>query len=331
MMDGFSKIIRRVDKGGRFEIAGFGYSSLESVDNQIVCLMRLLLAVSALAITFIDPTSPDRFLEITYTVLIGYCLYSAILYFLSRRSASPVSIDIIPWIDTAWYLALIALSNGTSSIYFFFFFFSILVAAFRAGFNEGLRVTVVSTLLFSIIGFATAPQGQEFELNRFLIRPVYLMMLGYMISYWGGKEIKFKRHLVLLKDVNRLSNPRFGVNRTLSDIMNRLRTFYGAESCVLITFDSSVEIYNWREANRDNPQDDLKIEQTRAAAPLVKLPGELAIFFQNKTKPWYFSSNSYAYNVSTGDEVEIAADTCTAIADLLETESFLTVPVLRQA
>jgi signal transduction histidine kinase len=75
---------------------------------------------------------------------------------------------------------------------------------------------------------------------------------------------------------------------------------------------------------------DLEAEQTKAAAPLIKLPGELAIFYQNNTKPWYFSPNSYAYNVSTGDKAEIATDVCAAIVDLLETESFLTVPVLRR-
>ncbi len=88
MMNGFSKIVCGLDKVSRFEIAGFGYSSLESVDNQIVCLMRVLLAVSALIITFIDPTSPDRWVETTYAVLIGYCLYSVILYFWAIVSAS---------------------------------------------------------------------------------------------------------------------------------------------------------------------------------------------------------------------------------------------------
>jgi hypothetical protein len=111
------------------------------------------------------------------------------------------------------------------------------------------------------------------------------MMLGYMISYWGGQEIKLKRRLVLLKDVSRLSNPRFGVNRTLSDIMNRLRAFYDAESCVLITFDSSTETYTWREASRENPEKDLKTEQTKAAAPLINLPGKLAIFIRITLDP----------------------------------------------
>ena len=328
-MNGFSKIVRKFDKESRFEIADYGYSSLESVDNQIVCLMRVLLSVSALVITFIDPTSPDRFIETTYALLIGYCLYSAMLYFLSWRAISLVLINTNPWIDVIWYLALIALSNGTSSIFFFFFFFSILIAAFRSGFNAGLSVTVISALFFSIIGYATAPHGQEFELNRFLIRPVYLMMLGYMISYWGGQEIKFKRHLVLLRDVNRLSNPRFGINRTLSNIINQLRAFYDAESCILITFNSSEEIYDWRESSRDKPSDDLKTEQTKAAAPLIKLPGELAIFHENNKKFWSLSPNSYAYDLSSGRKAEIAPNVCIALADLLETESFLTVPVMQ--
>jgi len=329
MTNNFSRKVRELNDKSRVKVTDSRYLFLESVDDRIICLMRLLLAVLALAITFIDPTSPDRLVGITYGLLICYCLYSAIFYFLARRGSFPVSIALIPWIDVAWYVVLIALSSGTSSIFFFFFFFSILVAAFRSGFAAGVRVTIVSALLFSIIGYATAPHGQEFELNRFLIRPVYLMMLGYMISYWGGQEIKFKRHLSLLKDVNRLSNPRFGVNRTLSEILNRLRAFYDAESCVLITFDSSAATYHWRESSRDNPDDDLKIEQTEAAAPLVELPGELAIFHQNNSNLWYRKTRSRAYDVSTGGEVEIAPDICIALADLLEAESFFTVPVVK--
>ena len=303
-----------------------GYLSVESVHNQIVCLMRLMLAVSALIITFIAPTSPTRLIEIAYAILIGYCFYSAILYLLSFRS-DWFSFDITPWIDLVWYVALITLSNSATSV--FFFFFPIIVAAFRSGFKAGLHITVISALLFSAISYATAPPGEAFELNRFLIRPFYLMMFGYIISYWGGQVIKSKRHQALIKDVNRLSNPRFGVNRTLSHTLNRIRSFYDAESCVLITFDSSTETYKWRESSRGMPNDDLKVEQTAAAAPLVKLPGELAVLYQSNAKFWRWSSNKYACDVSTGNEAEIEIESCIAIADLLEAESYLTVPVFQ--
>ena len=328
-MTKISEIFQGFTKFRRFNFTGFRNSSLESVDDKIIGLMRILLAVSALVITFIDPTSPDRFVETTYAILIGYCIYSAVLYLFSWRSDISFPNQYVHWIDVAWYSLLIALSNGTSSIFFFFFFFSILIAAFRSGFDAGLRVTIVSALLFSLIGYATAPHDLEFELNRFLIRPIYLMMLGYMISYWGGQEIKFKRHLLLLKDVSRLSNPRFGVNRTLSEIINRLRAFYDAESCVLITFDSTGETFNWRESNRENANRELPTEQTKAAAPLVKLPGDLAFFHRNSRFWKFFGQNTYAYNVLTAVKAEITEYSVAAISDLLETETFLTVPVMR--
>lgn len=190
MRNGFLEIIHGFDKKSLLENAGFNYSSAESVNNRIICLMRLLLAASGLVITFIDPTSPDRFVEITYCALIGYCLYSGILYYLSLRDKSPVSTKAIIWTDTAWYLVLIALSSGTNSIFYLFFLFSILVAAFRLGFKSGLYVTFISALIFTVVGYAAAPQSQDFELNRFLIRPVYLILFGCLISYWGGQEIK---------------------------------------------------------------------------------------------------------------------------------------------
>src|SRR4030095_15290804 len=100
-----------------------------------------------------------------------------------------------------WYLLLVSLSSGTSSIFFFFFFFSIIVASFLWGFIEGLSVTIVAAVLCAAIGFAAAPSGTAFELNRLLLRPIYLVVLGYMIAYWGGFEIQLKRRLALLKEV----------------------------------------------------------------------------------------------------------------------------------
>lgn len=330
MTNDFSKNVREYDKGYRMRTAASRYLSLESVDDRIICLMRLLLAVSGLIITSVASASPDKFVGITYALLICYCFYSALLYLLARRGIFPISIKLIPWIDAAWYLVLVSFTNGTNSIFFFFFFFSILVAAFRSGFGAGLRLTVVCTFLFLLLGYATVTLGEEFELNRFLIRPVYFLMFGYLVSYWGGQEIKSKRHLTLLKDVNRLSNPRFGVDHTLSDILNRLRDFYDAESCILITLDSSSATYKWREASREKPDENLMIEETEAAAPLVKLPGELAILYRGSTKRWCHKFKNRAYNTTTGGEVEIAPKLFTILADLLEAESYFTVPVIKR-
>ena len=165
------------------------------------------------------------------------------------------------WLDVAWYLLLIALSSGTSSIFFLFFFFAILVASFRYGFAQGLGVTVLSASLFTGIGYLTAPAAPTFELNRFLLRPIYLLVLGYMIAYWGGREMTFKRRLAFLKEVNRLSNPRFGVDQTICSIMERLRDFYKADACILLLSSASSADYFMRRAEYGHPEKALRAER----------------------------------------------------------------------
>jgi signal transduction histidine kinase len=207
----------------------------------MISLMRLILALSALLITYIDPSEPDRLVAVTYGALVVYSVYGGVLYYLSFRGRARLPLSISHWIDVGCFLVLVALSSGTNSIFFFFFFFAILVASFRLGFTAGLRVTFVSTGLFTLIGYATAPADMDFELNRFLLRPVYLLVLGYMIAYWGGHEIKLKRRLNLLKEINLLTNPKFGVGETIGALLQRLRAFYDADDCWLIISDLGAD------------------------------------------------------------------------------------------
>ena len=201
--------------------------------TRMITPIRLVLAAAALLIIYIDPSQPDRLVGLTYSLLIGYTVFSAIILLLSIVAPRFLPMVVLPWLDMIWYVALISASSGTSSIFFLFFFFPILVSSFCWGFASGLRVTVVSAILFVIVGYFTAPE-LHFELNRFLLRSVTLLFLGYMIARWGGSEIEMKRRLKLLKDVTNLANPRFGIDRTICLGLNRLRSFYDAQACILI-------------------------------------------------------------------------------------------------
>src|ERR1044071_3226379 len=158
--------------------------TIESVDERLVNLTRFVLALSALIIIYIDPSEPDRLVNVTYTALALYTVYSACVYFLSLKFQSAFGGMPLYWIDVAWYLVLISLSSGTNSLFFFFFFFAILVASFRSGYRTGLNVTIVSATLFVAIGYFTTPT--PIEPNRFLLRPICLASIGYLMAYWGG-------------------------------------------------------------------------------------------------------------------------------------------------
>jgi signal transduction histidine kinase len=222
--------------------------SLESVSQAKICLMRLALALSALVIIYIDPSEPNRFGTHTYSALLIYTIYSGVLYLAARREVSWVSSPFWTWSDVGCYLVLIALSSGTGSIFFFFFFFAILVASFRDGYEGGMRVTVVSTVLFAAVGYyASLPY--DFELNRLLLRPIYLLILGYMIAVWGGSELTMKRRLALLKRLSGTANPRLSADQTIGVLLEEIRKFFDAETCVLVTQSQETMEYCLRRAD----------------------------------------------------------------------------------
>jgi signal transduction histidine kinase len=306
--------------------------TIEPIDGHMIAAVRLVLASSALVIIYIDPSEPDRFVSITYGALLLYTLYSASLYVLQVRYSSLS--ESIPswshWADVGWYLVLIALSSGTSSIFFFFFFFSILVASFRWGFVSGLRVVIVSSVFFTMVGYATAPAGRNFELNRFLLRPIFLLVLGYMMAYWGGYEIGLKRRLALLKEVSSLSNPRFGVNRTLGVILERLRAFYDAGACVLVMQGWDTGDFTLRRADRLNPEAGMRAEPLTAQMmrQMLAFPADYALIYNSRPHNWLRSGpRFYAFDLATGEHSTEDQETGEALADLLEAKAYVSVPL----
>jgi signal transduction histidine kinase len=305
----------------------------ETVDSRIIAAMRLVLAVSALLIVLIAPSEPDRLVVPTYAALSLYAMYSAVLYALSlRRTRSEYASDRwVHWIDVAWYVLLIALSQGTSSIFFFGFFFAIQVASFRWGFTEGLRATLVSAILFAVVGYLTRPVGEDFELNRSLIRPVYLLAIGYMMAYWGGFEIAYKRRLALLNDVPALSNPRFGIDRAVGSFMERLRAFYDADACLLVEAEPAMSTYRLRRAGRSSPEGGAHADSLPPdlGQMLISLPAGSLVVYDSKRRvqDWWRKSPRYrAYDVRTGAAAG-GREESAAIAATLDAEAFISVPV----
>jgi signal transduction histidine kinase len=308
-------------------------TALPGVDNPALAMMRLVLAASALLIIWISPTQPDRLVIPTYLTLGLYTLYSAVLGILTLRP------DHLPtvisrqahWLDVAWYVVLISLSSGTSSIFFFGFFFAILTASFQHGFAPGLRVTVISAVLYGVVGFATADHTQEFELNRALLRPVYLLVLGYLIAYWGGHEITAKRQLAFLKEVSTLSNPRFGVDRTIDLLLRRLQSFYAADGGLLVMRDTVAGVHRLYRTTQDaTPPAAAAPLPPEVADMLLELPADQPILYPGHGHPWQridrlaggrLRRSGFRTGAATRERPELGA----SVAALLEVDSFISV------
>lgn len=305
---------------------------INQIDLRMVAVMRFVLAFSALLIIYIDPSEPDRFVFETYLALILYTFYSAAVYFFLVRGNRFIYsvLNYSHWADVGWYLLLISLSSGTNSIFFFFFFFATLHTSFIYGFFSGLRITLVSAVAFIIIGFTASLSEVEFELNRFLLRPIYLIVLGYMVAYWGGYEIRTKRRLALLREIVKMSNPRFGVDRTIGITNELIREFYDADGCLLIMKDAKTEEYNFHRAERENSEIAWQTNSmsSRFAEKLFLLPANYAAIFE-KSENGFFKRkrNFYVFDLNEKQPIKEDGEVFEVTAERLDANSYLTVPV----
>jgi signal transduction histidine kinase len=308
-------------------------------ENRMVASMRLVLASAGLGIVLLDPAQPDRLVTASYITLFAYTTYSLALYVLARRAPAAVEPlwDRNYWIDVAWYTVLVALSSGTNSVFFFGYLFASLVASLRRGRTGGILVAVVSATLFALVGvFAPQQPGQPFDLNRFLLRPTFLVALGYMMASFGGFEIMLRRRMALLREVSTISNPRFGVDRTVGRLMERLRAFYGAECCLVLMPRAGGGETGLRRCDRQSPDAGLHavpIPAPFAERMLALPPGLSAVYArQDSTRlgARFGGNRCFGREADTGHEREIDERVCEAIASTLGVPGFATVPVRRR-
>ena len=205
-----------------------------SVDVRMIAVMRCILAFSGLVIAYVDPTQPAIFSALTYSSLIIYGVWSAVLAIMAfRRDPAAAPPRDTHWGDVLFCAYLVTLTQGTNSLFFSFFLFAILSASFSRGYLEGLLVTGASVILFVLASLWFEPDA-KFGLDQTLVRPIYLLTLGYMISYWGGHEITQRLRMKMLQEVNNQSNPRFGYDHAMRVNLERILNFFEASACILV-------------------------------------------------------------------------------------------------
>ena len=285
--------------------------------------MRLVLASSAYFIIMLDLAKPNRLFGTIYITLGIYIVYSLVVYILALKRSALLPQRILHWLDLLWFIPLIAFSGGLNSGFFFFLFFSILVASFGWGFTEGIRMTLVTASLFTTVGML-APTDNVFELERFLLRIMSLLMLGYLVSYWGGFEVKLKRRLELLKDISDFIDPRFGLDQTVSLIMDRVRDFYEADSCLAV-----VQVpggsFQLRKVSGTSPVDSVvkTIPDEMASILLSPSPPAALIFHKRKSK-------RLVYDIRSGLSSREVSSTFATIGNRLEASQFMSLPIYYQ-
>lgn len=170
---------------------------------------RLILSVVAIFAVFSDPTAPfvadwlpissGRFTFDPWVFLVmgTHLAYSVAVYFaaVGERVRTDTLTAWTTWTDVALSAAIAFMTEGATSPFYPFFVFAVVVAGFRSGLREAVKVTTVSVVLY--LGLIEI--SSDGNLNVYMMRPAYLGIVGYLVGYIGQQRIEMQREIQMLE------------------------------------------------------------------------------------------------------------------------------------
>jgi signal transduction histidine kinase len=258
---------------------GAGPVDLGTFDGRLTAELRLALALITLIIAAGVSTANPLLLP----TAVGYFAYSAVVCVAGlglQQKRLPASLAQYYPVDASVFVLFMSLADaqGTFASLFAIYLvvFAVSGAAITWGFSAGLRLTVGTVGLFAALTPVRASIANDPPITHTLLSLGCLVGVGTIAARRGGHQFTVRSRLILLRDAGTLANPRFGVDQTIAALLERLREFYDAETCVLTT---STEANGPRRADR---------YQTRKNAPLSidalphLPPNTLAVY----RRPW---------------------------------------------
>ncbi|NIA00031.1 sensor histidine kinase [Massilia sp. CCM 8734] len=206
--------------------------------SQLVARIRLVLTVSAVLVAILDHAGPGPANLTALMVLSAYALLCAAVYLCPRCQPRWTRGKLRHRLDVAVSAAVVAAVGQADIFPLVFLFFAIVVASLRYGLAEGVRVTIATVLLYYLAAMLTLP---EVAPARVLLRAAVLLAFGRVIAQLGELHILAARRQALLRELNQVANPRFGVERSMTVALETIRAFFMADSCLMLLADPEQE------------------------------------------------------------------------------------------
>jgi len=166
--------------------------------ERTIAVARVALAAFSTYAIWLDPAEPARFTQLTYVLHLGYIAYSLALAAVmwSRPSTGwlPITTHVI---DIVAFSVFQYLTLGPSSPFFVYFVFSLFCGAVRWGWRGALATAPAVVIAFVLIAVSMSVTlgPAEFELNRFVIRTGYLIVVSMLLVYLGRHEARLREEI----------------------------------------------------------------------------------------------------------------------------------------
>lgn len=206
--------------------------------ERVIATSRVLLAVAALAVILLDPRQPTPIGSALYPVLGAYIAYSFVLLWLYSRGRLDPATTSKPILvaDIAWFTVIVHLSEGGTSAFILFYLFAVCTAAIRWGIRTTMKVAVFSAALYllSMIAVRWITLGPDFTIHSaHLMRPVYLILLAYLVGFIGEHELSAKLRLIEIISMQRAAGRARSPMVTLVRLVRHVTSFFEADYILL--------------------------------------------------------------------------------------------------
>jgi signal transduction histidine kinase len=171
------------------------YHTSRNDAERTIAMARVALGCASLFAVWLDPAEPVRYAELTYTLHAIYVVYAiGLAAFTWLRPLGDRFPLITHLVDIAAFSVFQFLTLGPSSPFFVYFIFSLFCGAMRWGWHATLWTAsiVVAAYLMMTLSMAARITPVEFELNRAIIRTVYLLVSAALLVYLGRHEQRLR-------------------------------------------------------------------------------------------------------------------------------------------
>lgn len=211
------------------------YPTSRNDAERTIALARIALGCASLLAVWLDPADPARFAELTYTLHAIYVVYSVgLAIFTWLRPLGDRFPLITHVVDIIVFSVFQFLTLGPSSPFFVYFIFSLFCAAIRWGWHATLwtAAIVVSAYLIMTLSMTQRAAPREFELNRAIIRTMYLLVSAALLVYLGRHEHRLRNEIERLARWPVTSG--FDIERATHRIVEHAGAIMGARRGMII-------------------------------------------------------------------------------------------------
>ena len=224
--------------------------------ERVISFARLLVSAIALLAIWLDPTEPARYASLTYALAGTYTVASlAALVWLRRRSTFTRTEAVVAQvIDVVVAAALTLFTDGPNSPFFTFFVYTLLAAAYRWGLYETIFTTTAAAILLLVEGFlvngsradlALGPVEGQVDINRLIMRVVYLWIIGMCVGYLGETAHQRRREAAAITFLGREAWLNAGQG-LLKSVLGPVLRLFGSTRALTVLKGRTTRIAVWR-------------------------------------------------------------------------------------